>query len=277
MRTHEMLSSPVTVGYISGQDPEVIRYALREAARQGRSLRVLQVIEDTDADADADDLGHLGDLTDQLRSVPVQHETRRGDAVTVLLDECENSSCLVVGSDEHAPMLTRRSEVAQHVALHASGPVIVVPGPAPSPAHTSATAILVAVDEAHASAGQLAYAVEIAEQRHAGLEVVFGAGAGSDYPGRMADALRLEDLLDPWRGRHPAVGIHLMVEGGHPVDSCLRASQQASLLVVGRPESRHPALGPRSFASRVLRRAAVPVAVVPVDYAPTGRLEPSVA
>lgn len=258
-----MRDLPVTVGHVDGQNPNVVQHAVDEAIQQGRSLRVLHVVEGSNSDdshewpAESPDIQRLGGAVERV--------VRRGDAATVLLDECELSSCLVIGTDDPSLTPARWSEVAQQVALHATIPVIVVPEHQPA---ASTSNVLVAIDEAHDARGPLAYAIDIAERRGAGLDVVFGAGTLSDYPGRLAAELRLEDLIDPWRRAHPTVVIRVSVEGGHPADSCLAAATRASLLVVGRPAHKHPRVGSRSVASRIPRHATVPVAVVPLAYTP---------
>lgn len=261
-----MQEQPVVVGLTDEQSPNVIRFALDEAYRRRTSLRIVHVVAHTRG---ADEIIHQpdGHALKQLEHVPVERVTLFGEATEVLLAECDRASCLVLGADDPGRAPTRRSEVAQQVALHATIPVIVVPltaiprGPAPL--------VLLAVDHAHTAAGQIAYAIEAAEERGTSLDVVAGAGVTSDYPGRMADTLRLEDVIDPWRQAHPNLPIRVLVEGGHPVDSCLEAASHACLIVVGRPESKHPRIGSRSVAASILRRAEVPVAVVPHSYEPS--------
>lgn len=264
-----MTISAVAVGVSEGQDPNVLRFAFAEAARLGRALRVIHVVENpVRASAVVQDLGH--DFDALMAAVPFERVTIVGDAAAVLLAEAATASLLVLGAGDPALSPAHRSEVAQHVALHATAPVVVVP--ADSAHDSDLQSVLVTVDDARPAGGQLAYAVEAAELRDSRLEVVFGAGTTSDYPERVQHLSRLEDLVDRWRTSHPSVSIHVAVEGGHPVESCLNAGSRASLIVVGRPAGKHPRLGSRSVASRILRGAQVPVAIVPLDYVAAGDL-----
>jgi len=257
-----MLNSPVAVGVTDGQNPDVVRFALEEAMRLDRPLRVVHVVETSSREGlFVEHLGH--DLQDLLEAVPIERVTLFGDAESVLLAESGTVCRLVLGADDLALSPAHWSEVAQRVALQATVPVVVVPASSP-PAATSH--VLVAVDDAQSFEGQLAYAFEAAEQRGVALCVVFGAGTMSDYPGRLRHLDRVEEILDGWRTMHPTVQVDVSVDGGNPVDSCLQAGTHASLMVIGRPAGKHPRVGSRSVASRILRAATVPVAVVPLDY-----------
>jgi nucleotide-binding universal stress UspA family protein len=263
-----MLNPPVAVGVTDGQNLDVIGFALGEAARLGSPLRIIHVVEDpAERGAWPDGIDRL--LKDVTGDVPVVRVTTSGDAATLLLAESRTAWCLALGADDPALTPAHWSEVAQQVALHATIPVVVVPMARAAGPH--AGHVLVAVDEAHAADGQLAYGLEAARQRGTDLDVVFGAGVTSDYPGRQVHMSRLEDIVDRWRPLHPSTSIRVSVEGGHPVESCIAAAQHASLLVVGRPQGKHPRIGSRSVASRILRGSPVPVAVVPLDYTPTER------
>ncbi len=258
-----MLDSPVAVGITDGQNPDVIRFALAEAVRLDCALRVIHVVENHSREnAFLEDLGH--DLDDLVAVVPIERVTLFGDVARVLLAESGAACRLVVGTDSSSSTLARGAEIAQQIALHATVPVVVVPMAA-APQLNSAN-VLVGVDDAQPVDGQMAYAIEAAEQRGVGLEVVFAAGATSDYPGRQLHWNRLEDIADRWRVSHPSVPIHVSVEGGHAVESCLAAGTHASLMVLGRPLSKHPRVGSRSVATQIMRHSKIPVAVVPVNY-----------
>ena len=260
-----MTRSPVTVGIADRQHRHLLGFAVAEAVRLDRPLRIVHVAESASevSELPVDD---GADLLDVPASVQVERVTLAGDAATVLLAESESAFCMILGADDPALTPAHWSEVAQQVALHATVPVTVVPlTPVPE---APAEQVLLALDEAHATEGQIAYAIDAAERRGVDLGVVFGAGASSDYPERVAHTRRLEVLLDRWRALHPALSIRVTVEGGHPVASCLEASTHASLLVVGRPERKHPRVGSRSVASRIIRHATVPVVVVPYEDSP---------
>lgn len=258
-----MLNAPVAVGITGGHHPDVVRFAAAEAARLGRPLRIIHVSQNPSGDGDVrGDLGRV--LNDLPAHVPIEHLSVSGDPATVLLAESQTACRLILGVDHLTGDGAAWSEIAQQVALHAMIPVVIVP--VSSPAGAQAPHVVVAVDDAHLTDGPLAYAVEAAEQRAEPLEVVFGAGTTSDYPGRQVHLSRLEDVVDGWRLLHPSVAIRVSVEGGHPVASCVAAGAHASLMVVGRPSGKHPRVGSRSVASKIVRDSKVPVAVVPPDY-----------
>lgn len=259
-----MPSSPVVVGISDAHHLDAVRHAVGEAQLLGRPLRIVHVTErPTRAGESPLDLGH--DVEEHLAGLQIERVTLFGEAASVLLAEAEHACRMVIGTDDPMRISTGWSDVA----LHAVAPVVVVPRGTP-PGSREAP-VLVAVDGLHPADGQIGFALEAAELRGTGLSVVLAAGATSDYPGRQARLGRLEDELDRWRSLHPSVSITVAVEGGHLVESCLAAGTHASLMVMGRPAGRHPRIGSRSVASRVLRHSHVPVAVVPADYVPSVR------
>jgi nucleotide-binding universal stress UspA family protein len=197
--------------------------------------------------------------------VRVELVTVMGDVVASLVAESAGASLVVLGADE-LPWIARAtgSEISQRVAMEAAAPVVIVPRTDLGARHTSA--VVVAVDDDGDVDAQLAFAFEQALVREEPLEIVYAAGTMSDYPGRLAHLDGLESRVDRWRVRFPGVQAKTLVEGGHPVRACLDAALRASLLVVGQPARAHSRLASRSFASRVLREASSPVAVVPLDW-----------
>lgn len=260
-----MMNLPVVVGITDGQNPGVIEYACEEAIRLDRPLRIVHVVEDARAH-EAVRERFSPELQDRLLLVPSEEVTLFGSAEEVLLREAESASCLVLGPADPDPTSPHWSEVARHVALHAAVPVIVLPTSAVQLHHLH---VLLALDMDHFADGQIAYAIEAAQLRGTGLNVVFAAGAGSDYPHRMAHVVKLEDILDPWRARHPDVSIRVLVEGGQVVNACVAAGSHATLMVLGQPRTKRLSLESWLVGSRILHRAVVPVAVVPFDYLPT--------
>lgn len=248
-----MPSSPVAVGTTDGQNSTAIRFAIAEAVQLDRQLRIVHVHAGRERTAE-EDIGH--DLDDLPSAVTIECVTAFGDPTEALLNESEKAVCLVLPA----------GGVARQVAMHARRPVIVVPTALAVPA--TGARIVVGVDVKGPIGGQIAYAIEAAELRGVALEVVFAAGALSDYPERQQLLIQLEDIIDRWRLAHPRVQIHVSVEGGHAAQSCLAAGKHASLIVVGSPQSKHPRIGSWSVASKIVDRSTVPVAVVPNDYAP---------
>ncbi|MFI2435870.1 universal stress protein [Streptomyces sp. NPDC018693] len=115
----------------------------------------------------------------------------------------------------------------------------------------------------------LAYAFDAASRRGAALRVVHGsapdpAGAADELAaggdGSCAAALR------PWREKYPDVEVVEETVIGSAGPHLADASQEASLVVVGR-RTRHAAVGPHigPVLDTLLRHADAPVAVVPHD------------
>ncbi|WP_157432568.1 hypothetical protein [Aeromicrobium sp. Root472D3] len=123
--------------------------------------------------------------------------------------------------------------------------------------------VVVALDAGHQVDGQLAFAMHAAVLRAEPLHVVHAAGVGGDHATSSQRGYLLEQAVDRWRCRFPHVTVHTDVEPDHPVHACLAASVHASVLVVGQPLADHHRPASRAVVSRLLRRSAAPVAVVP--------------
>ncbi|MET9885577.1 universal stress protein [Streptomyces sp. NPDC006430] len=123
------------------------------------------------------------------------------------------------------------------------------------------------------------YAFAAAAARGAALRIVhgrsqqpvIGSGAAEVDPSHSAPPPEsashvLHDVLQPWRREFPGIEVKLECVVGHAEDHLVDASEDASLLVLGRRVRRSaigPYLGPVTRA--VLRRASAPVAVLPHD------------
>ncbi|MFF8600962.1 universal stress protein [Streptomyces sp. NPDC015232] len=80
----------------------------------------------------------------------------------------------------------------------------------------------------------------------------------------LREAGALADALRPWRSTYPEVEVEEGCVVGRPADHLVEASENASLLVVGR-RMRRAAIGAHigPVAHAVPHHATVPVAVVP--------------
>jgi nucleotide-binding universal stress UspA family protein len=77
----------------------------------------------------------------------------------------------------------------------------------------------------------------------------------------------LAAVLAGWSTAFPGVRVMLNFPMDAPEEACVRATEHAELIVVGRPHGRTlPFSLARPLASRVIRRAHCPVAVVPSDF-----------
>ncbi|MCL8250471.1 hypothetical protein AERO_03665 [Aeromicrobium fastidiosum] len=251
---------PVVLGVRYGQHLQVAAFAAGEAARRRSALRVVHVTDDP-----ATSLSLFDDVTAVAaphRGLVVEHATVRGDATQVLLDESRLASVVVVGADDTA-WIARAigTEISRAVVVRADTPVIVVPE-APS-RRPRPSRVVVALDAGHQVDGQLAFAMHAAVLRAEPLHVVHAAGVGGDHATSSQRGYLLEQAVDRWRCRFPQVTVHTDVEPDHPVHACLAASVHASVLVVGQPLADHHRPASRAVVSRLLRRSAAPVAVVP--------------
>lgn len=254
---------PVVLGTKYGQHPEVATFAVEEAIRREVGLRVVHASTDPAASR------VLFDEVEQILAarggrLSVDFRVIDGDAADVLLDEAQLASAVVVGADD-APWVARTigMEISQRVAAGAEAPVIVVPRTTLA-RHPSG--VVAALDFSGEVEDQLAYALETAARQHEPLLVIYATGVTSDYPTRRSQWYHLEDTVDRWREKYPQVTIRTAVEPGHPVHTCVIASTNASVLVVGQPTGDHSWLVSRAVVAKLLRRSTAPVAVVPLGY-----------
>ena len=261
---------PVVVGVVRKQ-LAVLRYALDEARRLDTYVRVAHVVP-------RDEFAQLKGATppplEQVRrAVDSEVDPPRvdyfpwwGDPADVLAVESREASLLVVGGDE-LPWITKLTggEVARKLALTAHCPVVVVPSIDLNPDRVGG--VVVAVDGSGPIEGPLLYAFQAAHAREETLQIVSAAGAPQDHLGREARRQRLDEVTARGQAIYPDVHVLPAIDAERAVAACLLATQQASLLVLGRPIDEHAPWSPLGVAGRVLRRAKSPVAVVPVDYA----------
>jgi nucleotide-binding universal stress UspA family protein len=173
---------PIVVGYDGSPDADLaLDWAARTASLQLKSLEV--VIVGTQMDPL---VGHFREHNerlvdewhsrayDSLKEAGVaswEVEVRRGPTVPVLLAAAENAETLVVGSRGHGLMLGSLSgSVSQHVARHASCPVVVVR----PPRQPSAEQIVVGIDGSSGSEAALRFACSRASDTGESVVVVHG-------------------------------------------------------------------------------------------------------
>ena len=197
-------------------------------------------------------------------------EQRSGHVVDELLRAAASSSTLVVGSQGHG----RAGEallgsVSQHLARHATCPVVVVrrakdPG---------ARRIVVGIDGSQTSAAALDYACRRAESTGETVVAIHGwhvrapsRDVWSSAP-RSIDSeereLLLAESIAGVREDHPDVHLEQEVVAVSPVQCLVDASASASLVVVGsRGRGFFSGMLLGSVSQGVLHAAACPVAVV---------------
>jgi len=276
------LVAPVVVG-ISDKQPTALRFALREAHRRGGTLRVVHA-----ADHPAQDLEFLSgsgivveniqqsgqDILDEAKHFIDQEVTTvsvdyvRSEATTIeaLEEEARSAHVLVVGADDISwPDRLLGGSISAHLSGHADCPVIVVPERAyPTPLSGG---VCIALDGDTSAAGPLRFAHQQADAGNTSLHVLHATPPGTQHSDMDVIRANVGEVLAGWSNAFPGVRVLLSFPMDDPEEACVRATEQAELVVVGRPHARSlPFSLARPLASRVIRRAHCPVAIVPSNY-----------
>ncbi len=277
---------PIVVGTDGSRHAEAaVAWAADEAARLRRPLRIVHVAERWLYDIPRFPiLGTRDPLMDAGRELLAAAERlvreRRPDVdVSTHLSEDEVAHTLqrlatdafeiVLGNRGHggfAALLL--GSTGLRMAGHTPGPVVIVRG------ETDAGhgAVVAGIDPEGDSAVPLEYAFAAAAARGARLRVVHASRraillANGGYAPDMEELEHkarstMEDLLAPWRARHPDLDVSVEVVPGHPVGALVEASRTADLVVTGAHGGgrREHRLG--SVGHGVIHHAHCPVAVV---------------
>ncbi|WP_141576788.1 universal stress protein [Actinomadura sp. WMMA1423] len=264
----------------SASSDRAICWAADEAARLGKELHVLHVLETPTKTAPGNTGGEVAALVDSwnpvlragrdaaLRRHPglkvetmlvhdrtvaggLRHYT--GEAVEVVVGHR--------GRGGFASMLL--GSTGLHLAGQYPGPVVIVRGHSDTPLGE----VVVGLDLSEDPAPALDHAFAAAEARDARLRVLHtwrpaASSAGSGVDVELAANARYDRLaaaLAPWRRRHPDLKVVEDVVIGHPVQMLAQASAEADLVVVGSRGRSFP-LG--SVGHGVIHHAHCPVAVV---------------
>ncbi|MBF6049841.1 universal stress protein [Streptomyces sp. NRRL B-1677] len=290
------MSGVITVGVDGSEHGSAAAdWAAAEAALRGMELRLvhawaqqpldLPVTVDTEAQQ-----RWAGNLLQETRArvtarhpdLPVTARLLPADPVPALVAESAEAAVLVLGSRGHGTLVGYLiGSIALHVLRQAKGPVVLVRSPeeeqeAGADEGEGAAEVLAGVGEEPDDV--LEFAFEAAAARGAQLRAVrawslppvvdWGPGSMrlADETGGLAalERKRLADALEPWRSRHPQVGVVEQVEMGSAAQVLLSSCGRGALMVVGRHAS-----GPHGLqrighvAHAVLHHAPCPVAVVP--------------
>ncbi|MCX5554641.1 universal stress protein [Streptomyces sp. NBC_00038] len=287
---------PIVVG-LDGS-PESLAatdWAAREAQRRGLPLRLVHawIWQPHDVPA-AEDLETQKrwalrilreakeDLAARYPDLPIDTWQVSDLAASVLLDQADGAEMLVLGSRGHSAIAGfLLGSVGQQVLARAKGPVVMVRATERSAAEPDGGEVVVALQILDESAEPLLeFAFAAATARGATLRAVhawslppvYGYNPAvlhiSDEDGGMEARVDrdLDELLKPWREKHPQVPVVRTLELAFAAGVVLKATVEAGLVVVGRKAHR-PALGMRigPVTHAVLHHAAAPVAVVPHD------------
>jgi nucleotide-binding universal stress UspA family protein len=276
------IGASVVVG-IRDKQPTALRFALLEARRAGGALRVvhsagfpnqpLEFLSGTGVDAEnVQDAGrnvldvakHF--IDQEVTTVSVDYVLTGAAPIEALEAEAETAHMLVVGSDDISwPDRLLGGAISEHLSGHAACPVIVVPERAyPTPLRGG---VCIALDGDTSAAGPLRFAYEQADARGTSLRVLHATPPGTQQSDMDVIRANVAEVLAGWSTAYPGVRVHLSFPLDDPEEACVRATEQAELIVVGRPPARTlPFSLARPLASRVIRRAHCPVAIVPSDY-----------
>jgi nucleotide-binding universal stress UspA family protein len=236
-----------------------LRWAATEAAAHNAELVVIHAYDWRVVGARAQIAGAYADLAkttaDTLLASAVEQAraiapgiTARGEAVLgppghTLVNASKSFDLTVLGSRGRGGFASLLlGSVSQHVAVHASGPVVVVRG---RPDITDGT-IVVGADGSPASDYAVRLAFEHAATHGAGVLAVrtYSPRYGEwrvDAPAEMEDpTLRREeelrhlaDDMATWQDKYPDVPVRLVALDGHTAEVLIGLSSSAQLVVVG--------------------------------------------
>ncbi|NYD45027.1 nucleotide-binding universal stress UspA family protein [Actinomadura luteofluorescens] len=255
-----------------------IGWAAGEAARLGKELHILHVLETPTKTAPGNTGGDRASLVDAwnpvlragrdtalLRHPRLKVETMLVHDRTVaggLRHYAGEAAEVVVGHRGRGGFASLLlGSTGLHLAGRFPGPVTIVRGHSDTPLGE----VVVGLDLAGDPAPALDHAFAAAAVRGSRLRVLHAwrpAAHAVDVDAQLAAGGRYERLaaaLAPWRGRHTDLKVVEDVVVGHPVQMLAQASAEADLLVVGSRGRSFP-LG--SVGHGVIHHAHCPVAVV---------------
>jgi len=215
-----------------------------------------------------------------LDEARVSQLVRTGHAPTALLEITRPGDLLVTGTHGHRPVVgVLLGSTSSSLITHAHCPVLVA-----RPTTIAASApVVVGVDGSRAAHGALRMAADEADRLRVPLRaiaavppVIDAAGmvSGPDDATLRAAESRLAEAVAGLRQDRPDLVIDMVVSQTHPVETLLRASHDAGLLVLGsrgRGPIKSALLG--SVSRDVAQRAACSVLVVrPFDNAASSEI-----
>jgi nucleotide-binding universal stress UspA family protein len=287
---------PIVVGVDSSRSAShAVRWAAREAARQGTPLRLVHVCALVPAgysDPDARLSGYadvliehgrqvLREATDAARTVAgtveVGTDLRDGTITKVLVEESRNARLIVLGTRGLGGFNELFvGPVSVTLAAHAHCPVVVTRSSTLDAPPPETGPVVVGVDGSPLSDAAVAFALEAASSRavpllavHSWLDVEPTA-AWTPLPSIVdreavhADEDRVfAERLGGWQDKYPTVEVRRVVSADHPARALLQAAGNAQLVVVGsRGRGALTGLGLGSVSQHLLHHAPCPVAVV---------------
>lgn len=273
-------SKPVVVG-IAGDQPAVVQWAVAEADRLGRPLRVVHtwVMAAMEAEAYV-----MSDTTTIMRveaervldesralveslapALEAEYVVEYGAPDQILIHESANAASVVVGSDD-ASRIGRLlgGERSAHIGRSGHCPVVVVPQRL-TPG-SGAGGVVVTVDGETSASGPLRYAFEQADSRDVPVLVLHSVPPWTRRTDRLDHQVDLAEIVAGWQEQFPGVEIERTMVQGDTVEEGIAATGEAALLVLGHHHGRSgPSDVLHPVAAAVLRGARCPVALVPLE------------
>ena len=271
-------------------------WALSEAGLRRLRLRAVHVVDRSPRHEDVTPIRVDGQV---IRPAPVpEHDRRLVDELEQYLAEAgpalDLSADVLVGvPDERLADLSASAELtvvgrrgfggftrlligstSESVAIHADGPVVVVPTGWQRRKHARGP-IVVGVDGHEQNEVALEFAFEMATVHQAPLWLVHAWDVPAPYTWDVAAATGMRDqwersarewldtVVEQWHRKYPDIALRSELRQSHPVVALLDAAESAGaqLIVVGGHRHRLPGLMIGSVARGVLHHATVPVAV----------------
>jgi nucleotide-binding universal stress UspA family protein len=183
-------------------------------------------------------------------------------AYEALREQAANASMVVVGVDGAAwfgPLFA--GSVTERLITHSDVPVAVIPELASS--DETSGPIIVAIDTRTPAAGPLRYAFTEADRTTHELQVAHAIPEGDLFHGSQSHKIDVSEVLAGWCEEFPDVKVRHRFFFDDPDGGCLRASEEASLLVLGRRKTQifgHPVL------TEIAQRVHCPCVVVPDEW-----------
>lgn len=276
-----MIDKPVIVG-LKDKQPTALRFAAEMALARNVGLRVVHCLEIRSAgdfvsmphdswraagEAILEDArGLVHDMDPHPKS---EYWMDSGLPSYTLHEESEGATMVVVGVDSTGRLGSLFSgTITRRLVMHSAAPIAVVPERSfPS---NATGGVFVALDARTPAAGSIRFAFAEASRRNAELHAIHVVPE-TDMLGDMAPhRIGLAEALAGWSEEFPDVKVTRRFFFDDSDEGCIRATEEASLLVLGR--------GPKTVISRLLghpvlteiaSRAQCPCVVVPDDWSGT--------
>ena len=277
-----MNARPVVVG-VKDKQPTAVRFAAEMALAHHVGLRVVHCLEIRSA-GDFVSMPHdswraAGEAILEDARELIQHEHPHPSAefrmdsglpYYTLHEESEHATMVVVGLDAAGRLSSIfGGTVARRLITQSAVPVAVVPERSwPSEPGGS---VFVAVDARTPAAGSIRFAFAEASRRNVELHAVHVVPEREIVGDTMPHRIGVSEALAGWSEEFPEVKVTRQFIFDDADDGCIRATESAALLVLGRgPDTAMGRLLGHPTLSEIAERAHCPCIVVPDDWTGAG-------